>query len=561
MRTCLSLHSKIPLQGMKRLLYFLLVITNAVHAQQTDSLMIRRLYDGALQSEGMDTHLRYLTKQIGARISGSPQARQAVDWAYATMSALQPDSIYLQPVTVPHWVRGAKETATIEDVQLDICALGGSIAANLTAPVVEIRSWAELEKADVKGKIVFYNRPMDAREVETFKAYLGAVDQRAQGAIAAARKGAVAALTRSLTLARDDYPHTGAMSYDPAVKKIPAAALSTNSADRLSAILKARPAATLFLRMYCEQLPDEVSYNVIAELKGTRYPHEFVTVGAHLDSWDLGEGASDDGTGVVQVMEILRLFKQTGLQPARTLRFILYMNEEAGAHGGVQYAKEAAARNETHIAAIESDAGGFAPRGFRIDAPDAQLQAWAQLLAPYKAGGLQLQQRGVDLVPMKGQAKALLSLDCDDSRLFYIHHSVLDTYDKVNPREVAMGAGTMAAMAALLCKYGLADKPFSDHTTAKGLVFVSGQIGKGNTFEEEADQALQQAATILSKAGTSMANAVNVTVYLKDMTLFDTFNKVYKKHFSAPYPARTCVGVHELVKGANVEISIIARAN
>jgi len=440
---------------------------NAQVHNNVDSVLIRKLYDEVLQSGEMDTNLRYLTSRIGARIAGSEQAQKAVDWLRVTMSGYRPDSIYLQPVTVPHWVRGEKESASFttggRTVSLDLSALGGSVGTDgmLTAQLVEVKSWDELSSLSdeqVRGKIVFFNRAMDAREVETFKAYLSAADQRAKGAIAASKKGAIGALIRSLTLAKDDYPHTGAMSYDASVKKIPAAALSTNSADKLSEALKKDPALQVSLRMNCRQLPDVLSYNVIAELKGTIHPEEFVTVGAHIDSWDLGEGASDDGTGVVQAMEVLRAFKATGLKPARTLRIILYMNEEAGAHGGVEYAQQASARNEYHVAAIESDAGGFTPRGFRIEAsPEvtAAFKKWALLLAPYKAGDIQPQQRGVDLVPMKGMAKALLSLDCDDSRLFYIHHSALDTYDKINPREVAMGAGAMAAMTALLCKYGL----------------------------------------------------------------------------------------------------------
>ncbi|PSL32263.1 M20/M25/M40 family metallo-hydrolase [Chitinophaga ginsengisoli] len=459
----------------KQTYFFLLsavttLIVSSATAQMrnnVDSVMIRALYDEVLQSEEMDVNLRYLTAHIGARMTGSEQAKQAVDWLKATMSGYRPDSIYLQPVMVPHWVRGERETASFttggSTVKLDLLALGGSIGTSgtLTAQVVEVKSWTELSSLSdeqVRGRIVFFNRAMNAREAETFKAYLAAADQRAQGAIAASKKGAIAALIRSLTLAKDDYPHTGAMSYDTAVKKIPAAALSTNSADKLSAALKKDTALKVSLRISSRQLPDVLSYNIIAELKGASHPEEFITVGAHIDTWDVGEGASDDGTGLVQAMEVLRAFKAIGLKPARTLRVILYMNEEAGAHGGVKYAEQASARNEYHVAAMESDAGGFTPRGFRIEAsPEvtAKFREWALLLAPYKAGDIQPQQRGVDLIPMRGMTKALLSLDCDDSRLFYIHHTALDTYDKINPREVAMGAGAMAAMAALLCKYGL----------------------------------------------------------------------------------------------------------
>jgi hypothetical protein len=436
-------------------------------SDSSDAVIFRKLYNEALKNGHTDVNLRYLTSRIGARISGSVQAQQTVEWSKRVLEQYKPDTVYLQPVTVPHWVRGAKEisyyTVKGRRVKMDVAALGGSIGTDglLTAGVVEVRSWAELAalpKEAVKGKFVFFNRAMDAGEIETFKAYLGAADQRAQGAIAASRRGAIGALVRSLTLAKDDYPHTGAMSYDTAVPKIPAAALSTNSADLLSDALKKDPSLQYSLRMYCVQLPDVQSYNVIAEIRGAKYPDEYVTVGAHLDSWDLSESASDDGTGVVQAMEVLRLFRATALQPERTVRIILYMNEEAGAHGAIQYAKQARLRNEKHIAVIESDAGGFAPRGFRIETtPEAmaRFQQWKELFIPYKAGDIQLQQRGVDLVPMKEQATALISLDCDDSRLFYIHHSALDTYDKINPREVAMGAATMAAMVALVSKYGL----------------------------------------------------------------------------------------------------------
>jgi carboxypeptidase Q len=441
---------------MKILFIGLLLFTTSVTAQ--DSVMLRKLYTEALTNSQTSANLRYLTSHIGARISGSPQAEQTVEWAFRALQQYHPDSVYLQPVMVPHWVRGPKEHAYYlsrgRKVSMDVCALGGSVAASLKAQVVEVHSWEELEQANVTGKFVFFNRAMDPTETEVFKAYLAAVDQRSSGAIRAAQRGAIGALVRSLTLSQDDYPHTGAMSYDSSVKKIPAVALSTNSADKLSAALKKDSSLLYSLHIQCQQLPDVLSYNVIAELKGSTYPDEYITVGAHLDTWDLSEGASDDGTGLVQAMEVLRLFKATGIIPLRTLRIILYMNEEAGAHGAIEYAKQA--RSDNHIAAIESDAGGFMPRGFRVETADlTPFLHWKELFAPYKAGEISLQQRGVDLVPMRGAARALISLDCDDSRLFDIHHSALDTYDKINPREVTLGAAAMAALAALITQHGL----------------------------------------------------------------------------------------------------------
>ncbi|MFD2286227.1 M20/M25/M40 family metallo-hydrolase [Pedobacter petrophilus] len=447
---------------------FALLIFNPALAQvDADSVMIRKIYTQVLKDHTMDQNLRELVYKIGPRISGSAAAEQTVVWAKSVMEGYKPDRVYLQPVTVPRWERGDTERAYFSasggKSRLDISALGGSIPTDgiLQSEVVEVNSWkalADMTDAEIAGKFVFFNRAMDPTEVEVFKAYLKAVDQRSLGAIAAAKRGAVGALIRSLTLSKDNVPHTGAVSYDEKVKKIPAVALSTISADRLSAALKADPRMILSLELKCRLLSPVRSNNVIAEIKGWEFPQEIVTLGAHLDSWDLGQGASDDGTGLVQSMEMLRVFNQLGFRPARTVRVVLYMNEEAGAHGAVEYARQATLNGEKHIAVMESDAGGFAARGFRVEAGSKalkQFRQWAKLFETYKAGDIQLEQRGIDLVPMKNKALALISLDCDDSRLFDIHHSRLDTYDKINPREVAMGAAAMSAMVLLISKYGL----------------------------------------------------------------------------------------------------------
>ncbi|WP_198163584.1 hypothetical protein [Pedobacter cryoconitis] len=256
--------------------------SQAQSKQQQDSLMLRSLFDKALTSNRVGPDLFYLTKKIGARISGSENAGKAVEWAKAKMEEIHPDKVYLQEVMVPHWERGAKESSSFKakngkEVLMSVSALGGSVDTHgiLKAQVVEVRSWAELDSlgvAGVAGKFVFFNRAMDPREIETFKAYLAAADQRGRGAIEAAKKGAVGALVRSLTLSIDDFPHTGAMSYAADVKKIPAAALSTKSADLLSAELKRNPALLYSLQMNCVQLPDVKSYNVIGEITGSKYP-------------------------------------------------------------------------------------------------------------------------------------------------------------------------------------------------------------------------------------------------------------------------------------------------
>ncbi|MDQ0967683.1 carboxypeptidase Q [Flavobacterium sp. W4I14] len=433
----------------------------------SDSLMIRKIYDNALTAGKIGPNLYHLTSKIGSRISGSANAQKAVEWGKKKMEEIAPDRVYLQEVTVPHWIRGKKEKSFFisrsgKKIPMSVCALGGSIGTGgvLSAQVIEVNSWGELaalENKDVQGKFVFFNRAMDPKEIETFKAYLAVVDQRARGAIEAGKRGAAGALVRSMTLAIDEVPHTGAMSYDSAVKKIPAAALSTKSADVLSHELKRNPDLIYSLEMNCIQLPDVKSYNVIGEIKGSVYPNEFITVGGHIDTWDLSEGASDDGTGFVQTLEVLRLIKNRDQKPERSIRAILYMNEESGAHGALKYAQEAKSAAETHIAVMESDAGGFTPRGFRVEGSQEvkeKMKAWNPLFIPYKVAELYSGHRGVDLAPMKDQAEALISLDCDDQRLFDIHHSALDTYDKINIREVELGAAAMASLIALISKHG-----------------------------------------------------------------------------------------------------------
>ncbi|RYU80512.1 M28 family peptidase [Hymenobacter persicinus] len=446
----------------------LLTLPALAQTTKTDSVNIRKIYDEALLRGQSYDNLRQLTSQIGARLSGSPQAQQAVDWGKVPMEKLGLDRVYLQEVMVPHWVRGAKEKAEIKPakgkgVALNVCALGGSVGTGgkLRAGVVEVKSWAELAAlpdSKVKGKFVFFNRPMNPTYIETGRAYGEAGDQRRNGAVEAAKRGAVGALVRSLSLAHDDFPHTGMMRYDEKVTKLPAAALSTNGADELSQLLKADPGLTLELEMNCQSLPEVKSYNVVGEVRGSKHPDEIIVVGGHLDSWDLGQGAHDDGTGCVQSMEVLRLLKATGLRPERTVRAVLFMNEENGVRGGEQYAALAKAAGEKHLAAMESDGGGFTPRGFNIEAPEAtvrKMQQWQPLFEPYFSGLFVAGHSGTDIGPLKDQAKALVGYDCDSQRYFDIHHTAADTFDKVNRRELELGGASMASLVYLLSKYGL----------------------------------------------------------------------------------------------------------
>ncbi|MFM8348061.1 MAG: M20/M25/M40 family metallo-hydrolase, partial [Bacteroidota bacterium] len=361
------------------LLVGLLLVLRAVSiAQSADEAAIRRIYDEALARGKSYELLEHLTTKVGARLSGSPGAAAAVEWSRQVMTELGFDSVWLQPVMVPHWDRGGKETGRIVNskkvgmLAVNICALGGSVGtgpSGLTAGVVEVKSFDELKMLGekvVKGKFVFFNRPMDPTKLQTFSAYGGAVDQRGSGAVEAAKYGALGAIVRSMGINPEDYPHTGSMRYAPELPKIPAMAISTKDADVLSGLLREDAGVQFHMRSDARILPDAPSFNVVGELRGTSDRKEIIAVGGHLDSWDLGQGAHDDGTGCVQSIEVLRIFKALGIRPKRTIRAVMFMNEENGLRGGLKYAELARANREQHIAAIESDRGGFTPRGFTI---------------------------------------------------------------------------------------------------------------------------------------------------------------------------------------------------
>jgi len=448
--------------------YFLALTTVA---QTTDERQIREIYDAALVQGKAYDWLNYLSNQIGGRLSGSVQAQQAVNYTKAQLDSLGLDKVWLQPVMVPKWVRGTPEFAYIESKpgytnNIPICALGGSVATpagGLKANVIEVMGIQELEKLGrdkIKGKIVFYNRPMDATLLNTFQAYGGCVDQRHGGAVEAAKYGAVGVIVRSMNLRLDDYPHTGSMSYGemPVSQRIPAAAISTNAAELLSATLKLDPNIMLYFKQNCKQLEDVPSFNVIGEITGTTYPDEIMVVGGHLDSWDLGDGSHDDGAGCVQSMEVLRLLKVVGYKPKRTIRAVMFMNEENGLRGGKKYAAEARVKNENHVFALESDAGGFTPRGFSIDCSEEnfeQIQGWKTLFEPYlihqftKGGG------GADIGPLKKDGMILAGLRPDSQRYFDHHHAMNDTFEHVNRRELELGAAAMTSLIYLIDTYGL----------------------------------------------------------------------------------------------------------
>lgn len=405
---------------------------------------------------------------IGHRLSGSESAAKAVEWAKRKMESYGFDHVVLQPVMVPHWTRGEVEeaavTSTSPPVSLKLTALGNSVGTpkdGIEANVVEVRSLDEVEKlgAAVRGKIVFYNRPMDPTVWNTFKAYGRAVDQRSRGPSVAAKEGAVAVLVRSMsTLPDDDHPHTGMLNYQKGIPMIPAAALSTHAANRLSALLKADRKLTVRLTLSAAQHPLVPSFNVIGELTGRELPNEYVVVGGHLDSWDLATGAQDDGAGVVQSIEVLRALKVLGVRPRRSVRAVLFMAEEFGGNGAKEYARQAKDKRERHVAAIESDRGGFAPVGFEVEKNEralAKIKGWAPYLAPLHAGSIESGGSGADVAPLAAQGAVTIGFIPVSTHYFDFHHSALDRMDAVKKGELQEGAAAMAVLTYLLAEKDL----------------------------------------------------------------------------------------------------------
>jgi len=349
------------------ILAFTLLISVVGLSQTEDEKQLKAIYDTALTQGNAYDWLSHLSNQIGGRLSGSVQAQQAVEYTKAQLDSLALDRVWLQPVMVPKWVRGTPEFAYIESTpgfttNVPICALGGSVPTpeiGIKASVVEVQGIEDLEKLGrekIQGKIVFFNRPMDPTLISTFSSYSGCVDQRYSGAAEAGKYGAAGVIVRSMNLRLDDLPHTGSMSYgETSIQdRIPAAAISTNGAELLSTTLKLNPDIKFYFKQNCKQFPDVESYNVIGEIRGSEFPNEIMVVGGHLDSWDLGDGSHDDGAGCVQSMEVLHILKKIGYKPKRTLRVVLFMNEENGLRGGNKYAAVAKSKNENHVFALES---------------------------------------------------------------------------------------------------------------------------------------------------------------------------------------------------------------
>ena len=459
---------------MKYLSYLLIVAFSvSLYSQNTneDSVFIDKIYDEALANGNSYEWLDYLSNQIGGRLSGSINYDRSVKWGMDELKMINLDSVWLQPVMIPKWVRGAPEYAHIESspgntISVPIAALGGSISTpsiGISANVIEVKNFNELKmigKDSIRGKIIFYNRPMDPTLINTFQAYGGSVNQRTQGAVEAAKLGAIGVIVRSMTTSLDDYPHTGSMYYEGLSlnQRIPAAAISTNGAELLSSMLSLNPNIKFFFRQNSKNFPDVLSHNVIAQINGSEKPDEIILIGGHLDSWDLGDGSHDDGAGIVQSMEVLRILKDLNYSPKRTIRVVLFANEENGLRGGTKYAEEAILNNEKHFFALESDAGGFTPRGFSFDTSEKEfktIKKFENLFIKYGMDNFFIGGSGADIGPLKNGEVILAGLRPDTQRYFDYHHAASDTFDKINKRELELGAAAMTALVYLLDNYKL----------------------------------------------------------------------------------------------------------
>ena len=453
---------------MKRLISIVVLLPLLALAQDKDSVMIKKFSDEILRNGTAYDLLYQLTKQVGGRLAGSPQFAKAELWGKAALEHAGADEVILQECMLPHWVRGGKDKAVITELDkkkttraLDVLALGNSMGSNgktITAEVLMVADFAELErrKDEVKGKIVYYNYGFNPTNVMPFVSYGQVGIYRRSGPSRAAKYGAVAVMIRSLTESTANDPHTGAMAYTDSLPKIPAVAVGPRDADYLWSI---KTGFKVSLQTNGKYLPDTIGHNIIGVLKGAEFPDEIITIGGHLDSWDVNEGAHDDGTGVVHTMEVLRVFKALGYTPKHTIRFVLFADEEKSGRGAEKYAAEAKLKGEKHIFGFESDAGGFTPRGFSFHvAPETwwKLNAWKPLFEPYGGSSFVAGGGGADTEPLETAFNTpVAELNPDSQRYFDIHHARSDVFENVNRRELLLGAVNIAALIYLVDKYGL----------------------------------------------------------------------------------------------------------
>jgi len=453
------------------ILFNMFFFIQLMHSQDTEAFFIKDIYENALEKGQCDTWLQYLSDSIGGRLAGSQNALDAVDYTMQELMKIPiVDTVYKQACTVPNWQRGEPEVVKIrfanEEKTLKALALGNSIGTGpegLEADIIEVFGLDTLKvlgRKNIEGKIVFFNRPMNPKRINTGYAYGEAVDQRVHGASRASKYGAKAVLVRSVTTQNDDLPHTGVQSYQEDITPIPSLAISTNDANFLSAQLK-KEKVSGYVRNTSKMLDDVISYNVVAEIRGNENSDQIILVGGHLDSWDVGGGAHDDGSGCVHSMQVIKTLSDLNYKPNRTLRCVLFMNEENGLGGGKKYAEESNRKGEFHLAALESDSGGFTPRGFTCTGEAevlprylANLQSFDEFLDPYdlylKPGG-----GGADINPLKSQGGLLIGFKPDGQRYFDFHHTTADVFENVNVRELRLGAAAITSLVYLIDQFGI----------------------------------------------------------------------------------------------------------
>jgi carboxypeptidase Q len=453
---------------LKIITVFIFVLFSLLMKAQDPGKILSSVFDEALTDRTAYNNLEYLCKNTKGRIAGSQAALKAVEFARSALISAGADTVWLQSVPVPLWVRGFEKCTVSSSLtgteDLSITALGLSVGTSnegIVAKVVEVHDFEDLKtlgKDKIEGKIVFFNRPVDNKLINSFAGYGSAVNQRTQGASEASKYGAVAVIVRSATQSLDNFPHTGVMHYEDGLKKIPAVAVSTIGAENLSRKLNADNSLTVSIISTCENKPDTVSYNVIGEIRGSAKPDEYITVGGHLDAWDTGEGAHDDGGGCIQAIEMIRIYKKLGIKPKRSIRAVMFMNEEISSTGGKTYAKEAGSKGEIQYAALESDRGVMSPRGFAFDAEGQRLeklQSLASWFVPYNIRDFDKGGGGSDIAPLKALGALQIGFIPETQRYFSYHHSANDTFEQVNIRELQMGSAAIASLIYLIDLFDL----------------------------------------------------------------------------------------------------------
>jgi len=437
-------------------------------SQKQDSEVIADIFKTA-QSDTTSFHtLRILSSQYGKRLAGTPISVEAIQYMKRVMEGSNFDTVYLQECKVAHWNRGENEqgyaiSKNSERERLVVCTLGNSVGTpsdGIKAEVVAVKSFDELSALGnkVKGKIVYFNKPMDQCKINSFEAYGEVVGFRFAGASVAARYGAIAVLVRSCTTAIDTFPHTGVMRYFETPKEIPAFSISTVHANLLDQMLVDDPKLKVYLKSDCKFLPEETSYNVIGEVRGTEFPKEFITVGGHIDSWDNTDGSHDDGGGCVQSIDVWRIFHELGYKPKHTLRVVMFIDEEMNQRGGRKYAELAKQNSEKHLFALESDGGCDRPIGFSFETDSVnfkKVQVYSKLFEPYSSNRFVNGGSGVDIGFLKDQNVVLAEMMADPTHYFDYHHSGFDTFDKVNKTSLQRGSAAMASLIYLVDKYSL----------------------------------------------------------------------------------------------------------